>query len=143
MPSHPASCARRVAAAVALLAAAPAAQSRETDQVSAGTSGRLAQLRTLLAAADPAPGEALASELLANAEVRASWALLNDIAWSFVDPQAKVTRRNLELARRAAEAAVKASDENEPPALDTLARLHAWEGERVVRPAQVIVAKEE
>ena len=129
MPSHPASCARRVAAAVALLAAAPAAQSGETDQVSAGTSGRLAELRTLLAAADPAPGEALASELLANAEVRASWALLNDIAWSFVDPQAKVTRRNLELARRAAEAAVKASDENEPPALDTLARLHAWEGD--------------
>ena len=129
MPSHPASCARRVAAAVLLLAVSSAAQSRDTRQLSAETRDRLAQMRTLLAAADPAPGEALASELLAKAEVDASWILFNDIAWSFVDPQARVTRRNLELARRAAEAAVKASEANEPQALDTLARLHAWEGD--------------
>ncbi len=89
----------------------------------------LKPLRERLAAADPAAGDALARELAEKGEAEKSWLLLNGVAWSIVDPEAKVGRRNLALARRAAMRAVELSPGPAPQALDTLARVHAWEGD--------------
>ncbi len=54
---------------------------------------------------------------------------LNQIAWSIVDPEANVAKRDLVLALRAAQAAVEITEKRDPAILDTLARVLAWKGE--------------
>jgi thiol-disulfide isomerase/thioredoxin len=54
---------------------------------------------------------------------------LNLVAWSIVDPEAKVGERNLELAMTAAAKAVEITASKDAHILDTLARVHAWKGE--------------
>ncbi|MFN9703576.1 MAG: formylglycine-generating enzyme family protein [Planctomycetota bacterium] len=130
MPRHPAACARRVAALVlvAFAATAPArAQGVDADVDALAPS--LRRLADKLMAGDADAADAHAQELVAQGEAGKSWLLLNGVAWAIVDPGAKVDRRNLELARRAATLAIGIVGETEPSALDTLARVHAWEGD--------------
>lgn len=54
---------------------------------------------------------------------------LNAIAWSIVDPEAKLKNRNLELATKMAEKAVEFSEGKSPDVLDTMARVHFTKGE--------------
>ena len=51
---------------------------------------------------------------------------LNDLAWSYVDPSIDRKDRKLDLALKAAQAAVKASGERDGAFLDTLARVYFW-----------------
>ena len=51
---------------------------------------------------------------------------LNDVAWAIVDPEAKIEPRNLELALRAATAAVELSKQRDGAIIDTLARVWFW-----------------
>jgi len=55
---------------------------------------------------------------------------LNNIAWRIVDPEAKVARRNVDLALKAAELSVKLTEEKEPAILDTLARCYWLKGDK-------------
>ncbi len=54
---------------------------------------------------------------------------LNAIAWGIVDPDAKLAKRNLEVAMRAATAANEISGGNDPGILDTLARTYFTKGD--------------
>ncbi len=56
--------------------------------------------------------------------------LLNAIAWAVVDPDAKLAQRNTDVAQRAAQRAVKLTEEKNPALLDTLARCHWVKGEK-------------
>jgi thiol-disulfide isomerase/thioredoxin len=51
---------------------------------------------------------------------------LNDVAWSIVDPEQKLERRDLELAMQAAQKAVEFTKEKDGAILDTLARVWFW-----------------
>ena len=125
-----ASSVRRVGVAVAsLFAACAMAAAQDLAAEVRAIEAALTPLRERVAAADPAAGDVLARELVAKGEAEKSWMLLNGVAWTIVDPEAKVGRRNLELARRAATRAVELSPGPAPQALDTLARVHAWEGD--------------
>lgn len=55
--------------------------------------------------------------------------LLNNVAWMLVDPQRRLTQRDLGLAHEAATAAVEMTGAKDAYVLDTLARVHAWRGE--------------
>ena len=88
------------------------------------------RLEKLLAAGDPA-ADALGMELVAKGEANKSWALLNQVAWIIVDPNTRSGRRNLALARRATVLAVEIAGGKSPMVLDTMARVHAWEGDLV------------
>jgi thiol-disulfide isomerase/thioredoxin len=54
---------------------------------------------------------------------------LNGIAWSIVDPEAKLETRDLDLALKAAEKAVEFSEWRRPEVLDTLAWVWFWKGD--------------
>lgn len=54
---------------------------------------------------------------------------LNTIAWTIIDPYSDVETKDLEMARKAAKAAVRFSKKKDPAILDTLARVHACAGE--------------
>lgn len=54
---------------------------------------------------------------------------LNFVAWSIVDPAAKLKERNLDLALTAASKAVELTADKDPSILDTLARVFAWKGD--------------
>lgn len=66
---------------------------------------------------------------MAKGEADKSWVLLNGVARAIVDQGAKVGRRNLDLARPAATRAVELLPGPAPHAVDTLARVLAWEGD--------------
>ena len=103
-----ASSVRRVGVAVAsLFAACAMAAAQDLAAEVRAIEAALTPLRERVAAADPAAGDVLARELVAKGEAEKSWMLLNGVAWTIVDPEAKVGRRNLELARRAATRAVE------------------------------------
>jgi thiol-disulfide isomerase/thioredoxin len=72
----------------------------------------------------------VAGELLFENATRADDAsALNGLAWSIVDPNAKVAKRNLDLAFRAASKAVELTKAKDPLIMDTLARVHFCKGE--------------
>lgn len=54
---------------------------------------------------------------------------LNDVAWAIVDPAVPLPRRDLDLAWRAADAAVTLTKEKDASLLDTLARVAFWKRE--------------
>ena len=54
---------------------------------------------------------------------------LNQLAWTIVDPDAKLEKRDLELALRAAQKGAELSEEKDAAVLDTLARVWAWKGD--------------
>lgn len=56
--------------------------------------------------------------------------LLNSISWAIVDPEAAIAKPDLALAFKAAERAVKLSEEKDPAILDTLARCYWLKGEK-------------
>jgi tetratricopeptide (TPR) repeat protein len=70
-------------------------------------------------------GKRLVNELLADDEV-----LLNDLAWSIVDPKAADGPRDLAVAQRAAERANELSGGLDAAILDTLARVTWRDGRR-------------
>jgi thiol-disulfide isomerase/thioredoxin len=82
-----------------------------------------------MANGDHQTGYALAGELVDAAIAAKDPQTLNLVSWAIVDPQGKVEKRDLELALRAAEAAVELTEEKDGAVLDTLARVHAWKGD--------------
>lgn len=64
---------------------------------------------------------------------------LNSIAWSIVDPAAKVEKRDVDLAVAAAEKGVELTERKEPAILDTLARAYFVKGDK----AKAIAAEKE
>jgi len=54
---------------------------------------------------------------------------LNQIAWSIVDPEAEVEKRDVALALRAAEKAAEFTEWKDAAILDTVARVYAWKGD--------------
>jgi len=69
-------------------------------------------------------GRRLASELLHDDAV-----LLNDLAWSIVDPQARVAQPDIELAALAAERSNELTGGQDSAILDTLARVRWLQGQ--------------
>ncbi|GJQ29240.1 MAG: redoxin domain protein [Phycisphaerae bacterium] len=55
---------------------------------------------------------------------------LNSIAWGIVDPDGNVTNKDLDLAFRAAKAAVEITQEKDGAILDTLARVYWLKGDK-------------
>jgi thiol-disulfide isomerase/thioredoxin len=55
---------------------------------------------------------------------------LNSVAWTIVDPEAKLEQRDLDLALRAAEKANELTGDKDPSILDTLARVHFARGDK-------------
>jgi thiol-disulfide isomerase/thioredoxin len=87
------------------------------------------QLFGILAGPAKQPQEAWKiGEEIYNAK-REDPATMNGLAWMIVDPDAGVTEPNLDLAMRAAEAAVKSSKSAEGAMLDTLARVVFLKGD--------------
>ncbi len=84
-----------------------------------------ALIRAGLAEAAFETGEALVEKAIDAGDVPG----LNHIAWSIVNPQARLATRDLDLARRAATAAVEFSKGEDAGVLDTLARVHFSLGE--------------
>jgi thiol-disulfide isomerase/thioredoxin len=54
---------------------------------------------------------------------------LNQIAWTIVDPEAKLEKRDLDLALKAAAKGVELTKSKDGAILDTLARTYAWKGD--------------
>jgi hypothetical protein len=71
----------------------------------------------------------LGAAWLADATKHKDAADLNQLAWILVDPESTFEDRSLDLAMKAAVAAVEASKSKDPAILDTLARAHSWRGE--------------
>ena len=95
----------------------------------APTDGLKMQLFGVLAgpAKQPADAWKLGEEIYAAKKADA--AAMNALAWTIVDPEGGVAEPNLDLAMRAAEAAVKASKGEEGSMLDTLARVVFLKGD--------------
>jgi thiol-disulfide isomerase/thioredoxin len=55
---------------------------------------------------------------------------LNEIAWGIVDPEGNVKNKDLDLALKAAEEGVKASDNKDGMIMDTLARVYWVKGDK-------------
>jgi thiol-disulfide isomerase/thioredoxin len=72
---------------------------------------------------------AIAGKLVDHAIATKNPSKLNQIAWTIVDPETKLEKRDLELALRAANAAVELSKSKDGAILDTLARTYAWKGD--------------
>lgn len=72
-----------------------------------------------------AAGSVLADEAISAKDAQA----LNKLAWTIVDPEAKLDKRDLELALRAAQAADKLSESKDAAILDTLARTWFCKGD--------------
>ncbi|MCK6445591.1 MAG: redoxin domain-containing protein [Planctomycetes bacterium] len=83
----------------------------------------------LLAAGELDGAYALGKTLVDLAITEKNSAELNDIAWKIVDPEAKHTRRDVELALRAAERAADFTHWKDGAILDTLARAYFWKGD--------------
>ncbi|MEO6596993.1 MAG: hypothetical protein ABIP94_19780, partial [Planctomycetota bacterium] len=71
----------------------------------------------------------IGERLVARAMAKKDAEMLNSLAWTIVDPSVEIADRNLELARKAASKAVELTGEKEPNVLDTMARVHAWQGD--------------
>jgi thiol-disulfide isomerase/thioredoxin len=83
----------------------------------------------LLNAKDYDQAYALAAKLLEGPAAKDPQ-FMNEIAWSIVDPEAKIEKPNLDLAFKAAELAVKLTDGKDASILDTLARCHWVKGDK-------------
>ncbi|MCC6286100.1 MAG: redoxin family protein [Phycisphaerales bacterium] len=67
----------------------------------------------------------MADEAIANKDSQG----LNQIAWTIVDPQGSVEKKDLELAMRCAKAAADLTNHEDAAILDTLARVHFLKGD--------------
>lgn len=117
----------RPAGRLVLLLSALAAVS--PAQYQHGRGADIGRLSALLAAGDEEASRKLAAALVTAGIAQRNAALLNDVAWAIVDPVAEVAHRDLDLAMRAATQAVEWSAWEQPSAIDTLARVHAWQGD--------------
>ena len=82
-----------------------------------------------LAAGDFDAAYAAAGTLVDQALAAKDVSALNQLAWTIVDPEVKLERRDLELALRAAQKGAEFSEEKDAAVLDTLARVWAWKGD--------------
>lgn len=82
-----------------------------------------------VAAGDSATARRVAAQLVDEAIAQKNASALNALAWPIVDPDAKVESRDLELALRAAQAAVELTGSKDAAILDTLARVYFWKGD--------------
>lgn len=69
---------------------------------------------------------AFAAEIVDQAIAAKDSTKLNEIAWTIVDPNGDVDRRDLALAMRAAEKGVEFTNAKDANIIDTLARVHFW-----------------
>lgn len=88
------------------------------------------KLRVLQSAGEWDKAYAMIGEKV-DAAIKAKDAMsLNALAWGIVDPEAEVAKRDVALAMRAAEAAVKITEEKDGAILDTLARCYWLKGDK-------------
>lgn len=80
------------------------------------------------ASGDAAGYSALGKKLMAGA-AKNDGVLLNSIAWGIVDPKSKLSPRDLDLAKAAAERSVELAQRKDPASLDTLAWTYHWIGD--------------
>ena len=86
---------------------------------------------TLLVQTGDAPAaHRLGMQLVEKAAKAKDAMALNEIAWGIVDPEANVKNKDLELALKAAEEGVKASDNKDGMIMDTLARVYWVKGDK-------------
>jgi len=83
----------------------------------------------LLAAGKTDEASAVARKLVEKGVKYNSPEALNRIAWMIVDPATEVSNRDLDLALKAATAAVDLTKGEDGAILDTLARVHYWKGD--------------
>ncbi len=78
---------------------------------------------------DTVAASKLGNKLVDDAIAANDSAALNQIAWSIVDPDAKIEKRDVALALRAAEKGVALTHEKDSAMLDTLARVYFTKGD--------------
>jgi thiol-disulfide isomerase/thioredoxin len=84
---------------------------------------------SMLAAGDLDGAYKFGAELVDAAIAHKNAVDLNSIAWKIVDPEAKLEKRDLDLALRAAEKAVAFTSEKDGAIIDTLARVWFLKGD--------------
>lgn len=88
-----------------------------------------ARYNLLVQAGRPEEAAAAGKKIVEAAIAKKDPMKLNAIAWGIVDPAVDLEERDLDLAMRAAVNAVELSKEKDANILDTLARVHACEGD--------------
>ena len=89
---------------------------------------RMQLMQTLVGPAkQPAEGWKVAEEILESGKGNAM--MMNQLAWTIVDPKAGVEEPNLAIAQKAAERACELTKNGEGSMLDTLARVHFLKGD--------------
>lgn len=83
----------------------------------------------LLKAGDYSKASSLGSRLVSDAITARDSSSLNEIAWTIVDPEGAVEKKDLGLALKAAESACEFTAWKEPHVLDTLARVYFLKGD--------------
>lgn len=87
------------------------------------------KFNALMAVGDFVGASALGGKLVDAAIAAKDAQKLNAIAWSIVDPEVKLEKRDLDLAQRAAEKAVDLTHWKDGAIIDTLARVYFWKGD--------------
>jgi thiol-disulfide isomerase/thioredoxin len=86
------------------------------------------RFQVALAAQDFIAAYTVAGKIVERATAAGDAQQLNEIAWAIVDPEQKLSNRDLALALRAAEKAAELTGSKDANILDTLARVHATMG---------------
>ncbi|MCA9278710.1 MAG: redoxin family protein [Phycisphaeraceae bacterium] len=101
-------------------------------QQDATVAGTLAQQKFIAMMEDKNYSDAYAlGNAVLGTTINESWLATNMIAWTIVDPEAMPEKQDLDLALRAAQFACKATDNTNPAALDTLAKVYWDMGDKV------------
>lgn len=96
----------------------------EEDPTTAGPVAQQ-QFMAMMKAEKFADASSLGNKIL-DTDIANNWMATNMIAWTIVDPEAMPAKQDLDLALRAAKLACKATDNTNPAALDTLAKVY-WD----------------
>lgn len=83
-----------------------------------------------LQAGEYATAYKLGNEMVEKAIKTKNSMTLNQVAWTIVDPEGKVEKRDLDLAMKAAQAASDLTDNKDGAILDTLARVYFVKGDK-------------
>jgi len=97
----------------------PAVARQMTDQ----------KFELLLAAGEYDQASKIGGEIVDKAIAAKDPMQLNEIAWTIVDPEGKVAKKDLDLAMKAAAKAVELTDSKDAAILDTLARVYFLRGD--------------
>lgn len=101
------------------------------------------KLHVLMAAGEYADAYKILSAKADAAIAEKDFMALNEIAWSIVDPEAKVEKKDLDLAFKAASKAAEFSKNEDGAILDTLARVYFLKGDKAkaIETQKLAIAK--